>query len=62
MATWRELIAREMLLHGETWESVESVEALETDSLDRAFDDDFGALEGHPFCVLRPTHWVYFPG
>jgi hypothetical protein len=76
MATWRQLITKEMSKHGETWDTVvyktvgpnveeyyepEEVRALaESASLDREFDAGYGGPDGDLFCVWT-YRWVYFP-
>jgi len=57
--TWRELIAKEMNNHGESWE--DTVDSTLTDEqLDKEFDSGLGEPEGEPFTVWTANR-VYFP-
>jgi len=72
MATWRELIEREMAEQGETWDGIVSVALPEqpaaTDwgepefvaDLDAEFDNGYGGINGCPFTVWTASR-VYFP-
>lgn len=64
--TWRELIAREMAKHGDSWDKVDSVVVEPTDycpepSLDAEFDD--GHVWPPEGCAFTVWTWrrVYFP-
>lgn len=72
MATWRELIAREMATHGDAWDHPHRV-ALPpqpdpdewgdrefVSDLDAEFDHGYGGINGCPFTVWTED-WVYFP-
>lgn len=58
MATWRELITREMDKHNDVWNP--SLCTLTDIRLDEQFDDGYGGIEGRPF-TLWTQQRIYFP-
>ncbi len=60
MATWRDLITKEMTLAGESWADVVSM-TLTQAQLDTEFNDGLGCPEGIPFALWTHDR-VYFPG
>jgi hypothetical protein len=59
MATWRELIGKEMTVRGEMWDDVLGC-TLSEEELGTEFDGDYGCSEGKPF-TLWTSRRVYFP-
>ena len=62
LVTWRPLITREMAVHQDSPENIESaVPAWGSSAWDTQFDSGYGGSEGCPFTVWTSTR-VYFPG
>ena len=59
MATWRELIEREMKKRGESFKDVISIAPYNLD-LDKEFSAGYGLIEGEAF-TLWTNGYVYFP-
>lgn len=57
MATWRQLIQKEVLRRGDAFPSACTLSAPE---LDVEFNNDYGGHQGEPFTAWSPDR-VYFP-